>query len=292
MLSDEGDDDEKRADAYMNAFQPTLASCPWFPVVGNHEYSGMELARYLNSTWEQWAPLPLNAAAKAMASGLSTANGSAVDVAGAKDGATTDTNTNTNTDSNNNSNSNSSTDAAMRFHSTATSALGYFLSTGNYHAAGKHSPQPSGSSRYFSSDIGMVHMVALDFNLYYGCDACGERCKEAQLAWFEKDLQAAVANRNAVPWIIATSHFPVFCTGCAGNGEDSAAYYASPDAEYFGNSNSSAAAAYDSRVDKPARPASSPSAAKLTSRGASASLVADYAPLLKKYGVDLFMAGS
>ena len=27
----EGDDDERRADAYMNAFQPTLASCPWFP---------------------------------------------------------------------------------------------------------------------------------------------------------------------------------------------------------------------------------------------------------------------
>ena len=54
----EGDDDEIRADAYMNAFQPILSECPWMPVVGNHEYSGMQLARYLNSTWEKWVSEP------------------------------------------------------------------------------------------------------------------------------------------------------------------------------------------------------------------------------------------
>lgn len=33
-----GDDDDFRGDAYMNAFsQAALASCPWMPVIGNHE---------------------------------------------------------------------------------------------------------------------------------------------------------------------------------------------------------------------------------------------------------------
>ena len=44
----------------MNAFEVTLASCPWLPVIGNHESylgpghdkvnPGTE-ARYLNQTW-------------------------------------------------------------------------------------------------------------------------------------------------------------------------------------------------------------------------------------------------
>ena len=80
---------------------------------------------------------------------------------------------------------------------------------------------------------------------YYGCDACGDRCKAVQLAWFEDDLRMATANRKNVPWIIAMSHFPVFCTGCAGNGVDASAYYASNEAERFGNANASAAAAFE-----------------------------------------------
>lgn len=30
---------DRRGDAYMNAFQPTLTTCPWFPIIGNHEAS-------------------------------------------------------------------------------------------------------------------------------------------------------------------------------------------------------------------------------------------------------------
>ena len=38
-----------------NRYQPVLSRCPWFPTVGNHEYySGEELSRYLDSTWEKW----------------------------------------------------------------------------------------------------------------------------------------------------------------------------------------------------------------------------------------------
>ena len=34
-----GDVDDHRGDAYMNAMQPLLATCPWIPVIGNHEVS-------------------------------------------------------------------------------------------------------------------------------------------------------------------------------------------------------------------------------------------------------------
>ena len=31
----EGDDDEHRADAYMQAFEKTIANAPWMPIVGS-----------------------------------------------------------------------------------------------------------------------------------------------------------------------------------------------------------------------------------------------------------------
>lgn len=101
----EGDFDERRADGYMNAFQPILANVPWVPVVGNHEfYSSAELNRYLDQTWETYGDIP------------------------------DETKNITITD-------------------TATSALGSFLSKGNFYAA------QSNTSRYFSLDIGLVRRV-------------------------------------------------------------------------------------------------------------------------------------
>ena len=51
----EGDNDERRADGYFQAFQEVLTSCPWMPVVGNHEfYAGALLGRDLNATWQGW----------------------------------------------------------------------------------------------------------------------------------------------------------------------------------------------------------------------------------------------
>ena len=36
----------------MNAFQPTLATCPWLPIIGNHEGNdGDNYMRYLNMTF-------------------------------------------------------------------------------------------------------------------------------------------------------------------------------------------------------------------------------------------------
>ena len=54
----EGDSDERRADAYMQAFEQVLGNVPWMPIVGNHEfYADAQLKRYLDQTWEKWAPL-------------------------------------------------------------------------------------------------------------------------------------------------------------------------------------------------------------------------------------------
>jgi phosphodiesterase/alkaline phosphatase D-like protein len=54
-----GDGNDYHGDAYMQAFQGALATCPWLPVIGNHESTlGSEHnidasteERYLNETW-------------------------------------------------------------------------------------------------------------------------------------------------------------------------------------------------------------------------------------------------
>merc|ERR1712176_371504 len=127
--------------------------------------------------------------------------------------------------------------------STATSALGAFLTTSMHHGPGLMGRHPSNTSRYFSLDFGLVHLVALDMNMYYGDDPCGEPCRKAQLAWLEEDLQLANANREAVPWLLVFSHYPMYCSGCNAK-QVSSAYYASDDAELCGNGNSSASVSY------------------------------------------------
>jgi hypothetical protein len=67
----EGDVDERRADGYMQAFEKTIGNVPWMPIVGNHEFYGTNLGRFLNQTWEGWGPLPMKD------DGPTTASGSA-----------------------------------------------------------------------------------------------------------------------------------------------------------------------------------------------------------------------
>ena len=179
--------------------------------------------------------------------------------------------------------------------STATSALGALLSTGNHHAAGTHGSLPSNTSRYFSVDFGLVHLIALDLNVYYGVDACSDPCKQAQKRWLEEDLKQANANRERVPWVIAMSHYPFYCTGCDTN-EVSGAYYASDDAELYGNNNATAA---DSARGRECATAT----AGVCADGVSASRwkgnlgqsarasIADLIPLIDAGGVDMFLAG-
>lgn len=50
--------------------------------------------------------------------------------------------------------------------STATTPLGHLLSFGTHHGVGNTGPVPSGTSRYYSVDLGLVHFIALDLNMY------------------------------------------------------------------------------------------------------------------------------
>ena len=168
----EGDLDEVRADGYMQAFEQTIANVPWMPIVGNHEYyAGTNLSRYLDSTWEKWGPIDVAGDGEAAYGGVGG-------------GAT-----------------------------SATSALGAFLSAGNHHAAGTtvsalSNSVPSNTSRYFSVDVGLTHLVALSLNGYNGVDQCTDECNKAQAAWLRADL--AAVDRAKTPWLIATSHFPMY----------------------------------------------------------------------------------
>ena len=83
--------------------------------------------------------------------------------------------------------------------SSATSALGHLITKGSYLGQGLHGNTPSGTSAYFSVDIGLLHITALSTQKPTG----------TELAWLVRDLAAADKNREAVPWIIVTSHYPI-----------------------------------------------------------------------------------
>jgi 3',5'-cyclic AMP phosphodiesterase CpdA len=270
LAYNEGDDDERRGDGFMTAFQDVLARVPWMAILGNHEYAaGAKLGRYLDQNFQGWGP-------------IAGANLTAADRAAL---------------------------AEMRVVSTATSALGAFVSTGTHHAAGLHGGEaPSGSSRYFSVDFGLIHFVALDLNVYYGGDPCGDPCKAAQLKWLQADLAAANRNRATVPWVIVMSHYPFYCTGCYAK-QMTSKYYASGDAEWHGNANVTAqlfaqragAATAQATVDAATSDVERLGALRAareevaswnrTVRKSSDDSIKDLVPLLDAGGVDLYLAG-
>ena len=163
---------------------------------------------------------------------------------------------------------------------TATSALGSFLSKGNFYAAA----QASNTSRYFSVDIGLVHFIALDLNMYYNVDTCGDTCRKAQIEWLKKDLDIANQNRDNVPWIVAGSHFPFYCTGCYAK-QVSGDYYASPKAEYFGNANITASRLFDEQLSLERKKSLS-----YVAEG-SVQSIEDLVPILNENKCDLYVAG-
>lgn len=150
----------------MNAFQPALTSCPWFPIIGNHEASdGDHFKHYEAIAWGEVYGSTMAGINHAMKHDKV-----------------------------------SKRPKTPALSSTATSALGRHLTQGTFYALGLHGPVPSNTSRYGSIDIGLIHYTGLDLN---NLDA-------KQLDWLEQDLQYANTNRQRTPWIIVSSHFPIF----------------------------------------------------------------------------------
>jgi len=159
-----GFSNDRRGDAYMNAFQKVLSQCPWFPIIGNHESSdGDHYAHYEAIAWGE-------------------VYGTQADAEKTKSGAK------------------HARPSTPPLHTTATTALGRHLSQGTFYALGLHGPVPSNTSRYGSIDIGLIHYAGLDLN----------DLDDDQLAWLAEDLEYANANRDVTPWIIVSSHFPVW----------------------------------------------------------------------------------
>jgi len=123
---------------------------------------------------------------------------------------------------------------------------------------------PSGTSRYYSSNVGVVHFVSLDFNAYYFDTE--KPYIQPQLEWLAKDLAAAQANRKAVPWIVLQSHYPMYCTSSSLAGAEH------NDGNDSGDENGDFTGcwSYGSAITQ---------------------LRNDIEPLMKKYSVDLYFAG-
>ena len=179
---DMGQGGDKRGDAYMNAWQRALATCPWIPVIGNHEGNdGDSNSRFLNMTYGE--------------------AGFGLDL------------------------------GLLGIQSSATTALGDLLTKGTMFGAGSRgSGVPSHTSRYFSVDIGLIHFANLDLN----AGAADIAPETEQMQWLHKDL--AAVNRAVTPWVILTSHFPLYHDGTASNSEASAAYYTGEEAEKYSTS--------------------------------------------------------
>jgi len=112
-----------------------------------------------------------------------------------------------------------------------------------------------------------VHIAALDLN----------NLDPGQLAWLEQDLIAANKNRDAVPWIIVTSHFPLYHTLAAAQPNSSLAFYVGDEGETF---------AVDGHEFMPVA-----SSNERTVGQFQLEVSAALEPLLMKYGVDIYNAG-
>jgi predicted MPP superfamily phosphohydrolase len=65
------------------------------------------------------------------------------------------------------------------------------------------------NNHYYSFNVGKIHIVALNYYLYQDE---GDDIKQQMVEWIEEDLKTANATRDERPWIIVTSHQPIYCS--------------------------------------------------------------------------------
>eukprot|EP01052_Picozoa_sp_SAG31_P020565 SAG31_NODE_1553_length_7905_cov_3.137330_2_plen_377_part_00 len=83
-------------------------------------------------------------------------------------------------------------------------------------AANQQQPGGSGTPRWFSLQIGLVHLVAIDCMVSWAAPGSVHNQTDPDarqmLQWLEADLDAV--DRESTPWIVVVAHYPVFCSGC------------------------------------------------------------------------------
>jgi len=77
--------------------------------------------------------------------------------------------------------------------------------------AANRTVNPSGTARYYSVDLPLVHLVSIDTEVYYE----SPEMLETMYNWLEKDLAIASEPKNRAdrPWIIVQGHRPLYCSG-------------------------------------------------------------------------------
>eukprot|EP00940_MAST-03C_sp_MAST-3C-sp2_P002901 g2901.t1 len=156
--------------------------------------------------------------------------------------------------------------SALETHTSAT-PLNFFLAHGStlglaYHG-GRSNGAPSGTSRFYSANIGLVHIVVLDFNTYYFTENEEAKWQRPQIEWLQKDL--AAVDRAITPWVIAVAHYPIYCSSVTLAGPLHNDGQGDEDPGSFDGCWS-----YGSRIND---------------------LRNDVEPLFERYGVDAFLAG-
>eukprot|EP00940_MAST-03C_sp_MAST-3C-sp2_P001556 g1556.t1 len=111
--------------------------------------------------------------------------------------------------------------------STAESALTELLSKTTLLGAVSHSGVPSGTSKYFSTNVGLIHFANIDLN-------SGIKETDAQYAWLVADL--AAVDRTITPWVFVTSHFPMYHATDYLHFDASASYYKGEGPEAYATS--------------------------------------------------------
>jgi len=107
------------------------------------------------------------------------------------------------------------------------------------------------SSQFYSVDLGLLHLVHLDFSPWYcnftgceGSDNCGftdeytdstgnydfERYKMDLLAFAQRDLSGV--NRTRTPWVIVSTHYPLYESSADGSPWDIKAFLLSESSEH------------------------------------------------------------
>ena len=150
----------------------------------------------------------------------------------------------------------------------------YLNQTAGVAAAFPRRDSSGAGGRYYSVNVGLAHLVVLDFNVYYNTEP--DAIRTAQLAWLDADLSAV--DRSVTPWVLVTAHMPVFCSSITLDG-----IFSDEDARY--------------RVDVMGEDPMAV-AARAPYKGCTGTGVdnveatrKDVEPLFVKYGVDMFLCG-
>ena len=173
-----GDANGTRADAYLDGYSPVLSATPWVPVVGNHEgYDSFYF--FFNET-----------------DGENSEVDPATTVAHVANGTT-------------------STNRRSRLPHPMTTIMR--TGVGQFGAGAESAPRSgSGTPRWFSLQIGIVHLVALDCMVNWAPPSSVHNQTDpdaaAMLSWLDMDL--AAVDRATTPWVVVVSHYPIFCSGC------------------------------------------------------------------------------